>query len=168
MLGRRLVAMLALENHSTDLEHHGAMADPTLPPVTTSPKTWRQAWRLRPFIVPPKGPSQTSARMARPISPMETDGSIYISGSGTLVRALLKDGLVDDLHGFVYPVALGRGKRLWDEGADPVRLALKVHEAYDNGVAHVVYGLAWPPLIKGVKADRSRSRRGQESRRPKA
>ena len=31
--------------------------------------------------------------------------SIYVSGSGTLVRGLLADGLVDDLHLFVYPVA---------------------------------------------------------------
>src|SRR5438270_5838718 len=28
----------------------------------------------------------------------EVDGDIYVSGSGTLVRALLADGLVDELH----------------------------------------------------------------------
>ena len=39
-----------------------------------------------------------------------TDRPIYISGSGTLVRALLRDGLVDDLHLFVYPIALGQGQ----------------------------------------------------------
>ena len=39
-----------------------------------------------------------------------TDGVIFVSGSGTLVRALLADGLVDELHLFVYPVALGAGK----------------------------------------------------------
>src|SRR5215469_4099354 len=33
------------------------------------------------------------------------DGSIYVSGSGTLARALLADGLVDELHLFVYPLA---------------------------------------------------------------
>ena len=31
------------------------------------------------------------------------DGTIYASGSGTLVRALLADGLVDKLHLFVFP-----------------------------------------------------------------
>src|SRR5689334_17811116 len=36
-----------------------------------------------------------------------TDGDIYVSGSRTLVRALLVDGLIDQLHLFVYPVALG-------------------------------------------------------------
>ncbi len=71
-----------------------------------------------------------------------TDGAIYVSGSGTLVRALLRDGLVDDLHLFVYPVAIGSGRRLWGEGADTTRLALKGHEAYENGVVHLTYGPA--------------------------
>ena len=72
----------------------------------------------------------------------ETDGVIYVSGSGTLVRAMLKDGLIDDLHLFVYPIALGKGKRLWDEGVDATRLALKEHDVYDNGVVHLGYGPA--------------------------
>ena len=37
----------------------------------------------------------------------EVDGDLYVSGSGTLVRALLADGLVDELHLFVYPVGVG-------------------------------------------------------------
>ena len=46
----------------------------------------------------------------------ERDGVIYISGSGQLVRGLLRDGLVDDLHLFVYPISLGEGERFWAEG----------------------------------------------------
>jgi dihydrofolate reductase len=72
----------------------------------------------------------------------ETEGTIYISGSGQLVRALLQEGLVDELHLFVYPVALGRGRRLWDDGVDAARLALKAHDVYDNGVVHLAYGPA--------------------------
>ena len=34
-------------------------------------------------------------------------GGLYVSGSGTLVRAMIADGLVDELHLFVYPVTLG-------------------------------------------------------------
>ena len=72
----------------------------------------------------------------------DTDGIVYVSGSGTLVRALLKDGLVDDLHLFVYPLALGKGLRLLADGGDPTKLALKEHEVYDNGVVHLDYGSA--------------------------
>jgi len=72
----------------------------------------------------------------------ETEGDIYVSGSGTLVRGLLEEGLVDLLHLFVYPVAVGSGKRLWSDGVDSTRLALRQHDVYDNGVVHLAYGPA--------------------------
>jgi dihydrofolate reductase len=71
----------------------------------------------------------------------ETEGDVYVSGSGTLVRALLRDGLVDDLHLFVYPVVLGSGARLLDDGLS-VKVALRGHDVYDNGVVHLDYGPA--------------------------
>ena len=70
-----------------------------------------------------------------------TDGALYISGSGRLVRSLLADGLVDDLHLFVYPVSLGEGARLLD-GSAHTTLKLKGSETYDNGVVHLHYGPA--------------------------
>ncbi|WP_039824350.1 dihydrofolate reductase family protein [Nocardia testacea] len=72
----------------------------------------------------------------------ETDGIIYISGSGTLVRALLADGLVDDLHLFVYPIALGKGEKLFTDGGATTKFALKGHDVYANGVVHLDYGPA--------------------------
>src|SRR5206468_11070784 len=54
----------------------------------------------------------------------EVDGNLYVSGSGTLVRAMLADGLVDELHLFVYPLTRGSGPRLFPEDARPVKLAL--------------------------------------------
>lgn len=72
----------------------------------------------------------------------EVDGGIYISGSGTLVRALLSDGLVDELHLLVYPVVLGSGARLFPDGMARTRLALAGHEAFENGVLHLTYTAA--------------------------
>src|SRR3954463_15928678 len=43
-------------------------------------------------------------------------GNLYVSGSGTLVRALLEDGLVDALHLFVFPLTRGWGPRLFADG----------------------------------------------------
>ncbi len=71
----------------------------------------------------------------------ERDGVIYISGSGRLVRGLLAEGLVDDLHLFVYPIALGEGDRFWRDG-ERHKLALTAHDVYDNGVVHLGYGPA--------------------------
>jgi dihydrofolate reductase len=67
----------------------------------------------------------------------QVDGGIYVSGSGTLVRALLADGLVDELNLFVYPVALGHGARLF--GDSTVKFALARSQSYDNGVLHLAY-----------------------------
>ncbi|HEY5820509.1 MAG TPA: dihydrofolate reductase family protein [Propionibacteriaceae bacterium] len=72
----------------------------------------------------------------------QTDGALYISGSGTLVRSLLRDGLVDDLHLFVFPVAVGSGARFWADGVDSTGLTLKEHDVYANGVVHLSYGPA--------------------------
>jgi len=69
----------------------------------------------------------------------EVDGDLYVSGSITLVRALLADGLVDALHLFVYPLTLGSGPRLFGEGTAPSRLSLATTEAYDNGVLYAAY-----------------------------
>ena len=69
----------------------------------------------------------------------EVDGGIYISGSGSLVRALLADGLVDELHLLVYPIVLGTGARLFPEGSGRTPLALAAQETFDNGVIHLTY-----------------------------
>jgi len=67
------------------------------------------------------------------------DGGIYVSGSGTLVRAMLADGLVDELHLFVYPLVLAHGDRLFHEGQPETRLALGDCEQYTSGVVHLTY-----------------------------
>jgi len=72
----------------------------------------------------------------------EEAGDVYISGSGTLVRALMADGLVDELHLLVYPVVLGTGARLFPEGSARTPLTLAASEAFDNGVLHLTYGPA--------------------------
>jgi dihydrofolate reductase len=64
-------------------------------------------------------------------------GDLYVSGSRTLVRALLADGLVDGLHLFVYPLTRGSGPRLFEEGDAAVKLSLAASQTYDNGVVYV-------------------------------
>jgi dihydrofolate reductase len=69
----------------------------------------------------------------------EVDGDIYVSGSGTLVRAMVADGLVDELHLFMYPVALGSGSRLFPDSHAVTKFALAGTDAYSNGVVHLHY-----------------------------
>jgi dihydrofolate reductase len=69
----------------------------------------------------------------------EVQGDLYVSGSGTLVRAMLADGLVDELHLFVYPLTRGSGPRLFPEGGTPGKLSLARGDSYDNGVVYLAY-----------------------------
>jgi dihydrofolate reductase len=62
-------------------------------------------------------------------------GSVYISGSGRLVRGLIADGLLDELHLFVFPIALGVGDRLFAD--HQTRLELQATDVYENGVLHL-------------------------------
>ncbi len=66
-------------------------------------------------------------------------GDLYTSGSATLVRAALADGLVDHLHLLVYPLALGEGLRLFPEGAPITKLALADSRSFPNGVQYLHY-----------------------------
>ncbi|MGH3150768.1 MAG: dihydrofolate reductase family protein [Streptosporangiaceae bacterium] len=67
----------------------------------------------------------------------EGSEGLYVSGSGTLVRGLLADGLVDELHLFVYPVTRSSGPRLFAEGLPPAKWTRANAELYDNGVTYL-------------------------------
>jgi len=71
---------------------------------------------------------------------LKADRDIYVSGSGTLVRAMLADRLVDELHLFMFPIALGSGDRLLLDGGVQTKLKLLETDSYANGVVHLSYG----------------------------
>jgi dihydrofolate reductase len=69
----------------------------------------------------------------------EVDGDILVNGSVQLVNALLDAGLVDELVLMVFPVVLGKGKKLFTDGAK-VPLSLKDSKPVgDEGVTVQVY-----------------------------
>jgi len=93
--------------------------------------TWRNSQLIGPY----------DAEAIRGLK-QKVDGDLYVSGSGSLVRALLEDGLVDELHLFVYPLTRGSGPRLFADGAAPLNLSLSASESYENGVVYLSYRLA--------------------------
>jgi dihydrofolate reductase len=112
--------------------------DPGAPFMNESPKyvvssTLRSAeWNNSTIVGPYDADSIRSLKES-------IDGNIYVSGSGTLVRAMLADGLIDDLHLFVFPLTLGSGQRLFPEGGPQTKLALAASQAYDSGAVHLAY-----------------------------
>jgi dihydrofolate reductase len=95
---------------------------------TLTDPTWRNSEVIGPY---------DPARIARLKD--EVDGDLYVSGSGTLVRAMLADGLVDQLHLFMFPTTRGAGPRLFPPEAGPTDLTLVTSERYDNGVVYLAY-----------------------------
>jgi dihydrofolate reductase len=114
-----------------------AEEDPGAPFMNDSPKyvvsatlrntTWRNSQIVGPY-------TPEAIRRVRE----GVDGGIYVSGSATLARALIADGLVDELHLFMYPVTRGPGPRLFPEDG-PRTWSLARGETYDTGVLYLQY-----------------------------
>jgi dihydrofolate reductase len=68
------------------------------------------------------------------------DAPIGMSGSVSVVRQLLAAKLIDELHLLVHPIAMGKGLRLFEEGAAPLPLELLRSETFKTGVLNLVYG----------------------------
>ena len=65
--------------------------------------------------------------------------NIGMTGSATLVSSLLREGLLDELHLFVFPVVLGSGKRLFAAPGDKLPLKLINSATFDTGVVQLTY-----------------------------
>lgn len=65
--------------------------------------------------------------------------NIGVTGSPSLVRSLLQNGLLDELTLMVHPIVVGRGKRLFNDGSDLKRLKLVDSQITSTGVAILTY-----------------------------
>jgi dihydrofolate reductase len=63
---------------------------------------------------------------------------ILIYGSGALVNTLMSHNLIDEYRFMIYPLVLGRGKRLFRDGDETMTLALKRSETARTGVIMLV------------------------------
>jgi dihydrofolate reductase len=68
--------------------------------------------------------------------------NIGMTGSATLVAWLLREGLLDELHLFVFPVVLGAGKRLFGAPGDKLPLKLAGSATFETGVVQLTYAKA--------------------------
>ena len=66
-------------------------------------------------------------------------GPILVHGSATLVRFLLAQHLVDELHLMVFPVAIGGGTRLFPDDREKLEFELADLVRYDSGVVLQTY-----------------------------
>jgi dihydrofolate reductase len=64
------------------------------------------------------------------------------SSSGTLVRSLLREGLLDELTLVVHPIVVGSGRHLFEEGGDQKAPELVDSKTFSTGVLYLTYQTA--------------------------
>ena len=85
--------------------------------------------------------SIVSGDVAAALTELKQDVGLSTTGSASLVRWLLEQGLVDELHLLVHPIVVGHGKKLFTDG-QTVPLQLRSATTFQTGVLHLVYAPA--------------------------
>lgn len=88
-----------------------------------------------------------NSRALRSIDEIKTmkagDGvDVVIWGSSSLYRQMLEADLIDRLVLLIYPIALGKGKKLFGSTSHPLRMKLVMSEATSTGVILATYDRA--------------------------
>ncbi|MGE5597180.1 MAG: dihydrofolate reductase family protein [Hyphomicrobiales bacterium] len=93
-----------------------------------------------------QGTTILRAADASAIAPLkERHNEVHVVGSGSLMRSLLANNLVDRLNLWVYPVLLGTGKRLFGEGIAPAAMRLLEARPFPSGAVLLNYERAGRP-----------------------
>lgn len=115
-------------------------------------------WRAADKVVYSTSLSETTTSRTRLVRDLDVDsvrglkelGPDVSVGGANLAAQLVAEGLVDEFHVFLNPIAVGGGKPFWPQG---VRTEVELLDAqkFSNGVVFLRYGVATPST-----ADRNR------------
>ncbi len=85
--------------------------------------------------------SVISGDVVAELTRLKADTRLGTTGSARLVRFMLEQRLVDELHLLVHPIVVGHGQKLFTDGP-VVPLKLMSSTTFDTGVLHLVYAAA--------------------------
>jgi len=84
----------------------------------------------------------------------QEDGpEIQVHGSSDLIQTLLKHNLIDEFRVWIFPVVIGHGKRLFDQGTRPSGLKLVDSKTSSTGVILATYEPAGEIKIGSFELD---------------
>src|SRR5688572_4770114 len=138
LLGRRTYEEFAKAWPGRSAAEGGDFFNPVKKYVVTSTLT-KDVWQNAEFVKADR--KAIEGLKAKP------GGDLTVHGSLTLARWLIAQGLVDELRLLVYPVLVGKGKRLFD-GSAPAKMTLASAKALDKGVVALVYETPMPEKAK--------------------
>lgn len=72
---------------------------------------------------------------------------VHIAGSCDLIQTLLRHDLIDRMNIWQYPVVLGKGKRLFEEGTTPAALQFVESKSYPGGAVLLRYDFSGKPVF---------------------
>jgi dihydrofolate reductase len=130
VLGRRTYEIFAAHwPHSQDAAAEALnSATKHVASTTLSEVTWQNSQLI-------EGDVPTAIRALK-----EQDGpELQVHGSATLIQTLLEHDLIDEISVWIFPVVLGRGKRLFGDGTDPGGLELVDSSVSSTGVIMTRY-----------------------------
>jgi dihydrofolate reductase len=78
---------------------------------------------------------------------------LQVHGSGGLAQTLMQHDLIDEYRLLTYPLVLGRGRRLFADGAKPAALAVTDRKSTSTGVSIDVYTPAGEPSFGSFELD---------------
>lgn len=107
----------------------------TSPKVVFSRTLGRATWANTTLL---RGDAATEMRRLKG----EEGPDMVILGSGRIVAALAHEGLIDEYQILVNPVALGKGRTMFEGLEEPMSLALTESRAFGNGKVFLRYAAA--------------------------
>jgi dihydrofolate reductase len=88
----------------------------------------------------------------------ERHDEVHVIGSLDLVQSLLRDGLVDRMNLWLYPLLLGSGKQVFAGGTVPTALRLTDSVTYPSGTIHLGYETAGVPTYGNLAIEEDPAR----------
>jgi len=130
VLGRRTYEIFAAHWPRSDEPAAGVLNSATkhVASTTLSDLEWENSRLIEPDV--PSGVRSLKG---------EDGPELQVHGSATLIQTLLAERLVDELRLWIFPVVLGKGKRLFGDGAVADGLELVSSETSSSGVILTAY-----------------------------
>jgi dihydrofolate reductase len=99
----------------------------------------------------------------------QEDGpELQVHGSANLIQTLLEHGLIDEFRLWVFPLVLGKGKRLFDGGTVPAGLEVVSSQTSSTGVIMATYRsgaeIKYGSFVDETPSEAERARRAAQAR----